>query len=63
MLSEERQKDLESAISQIERQFGQGSIMKMDGTTVGQFPEDSSGNLAIDIALGIPSLALLYFLF
>ena len=38
MLSEERQKDLESAISQIERQFGQGSIMKMDGSTVGQFP-------------------------
>ena len=56
MLSEERQKDLESAISQIERQFGQGSIMKMDGSTVGQFPSVSSGNLAMDIALGIGGL-------
>ncbi len=56
MLSEERQKDLESAISQIERQFGQGSIMKMDGSTVGQFPAVSSGNLAMDIALGIGGL-------
>ena len=56
MLSEERQKDLESAISQIERQFGQGSIMKMDGSTVAQFPSVSSGNLAMDIALGIGGL-------
>ncbi len=53
MLSDERQKDLESAISQIERQFGKGSIMKMDGSTVSQFPSVSSGNLALDIALGI----------
>ena len=53
MLSEERQKDLETAISQIERQFGKGAIMKMDGSTVSQFPTISSGNLALDIALGI----------
>jgi len=53
MLTEERQKDLETAISQIERQFGKGSIMKMDGSTVSQFPVVSSGNLALDIALGI----------
>ncbi len=53
MLTEERQKDLETAISQIERQFGKGSIMKMDGSSVSQFPAVSSGNLALDIALGI----------
>ncbi len=53
MLTEERQKDLEAAISQIERQFGKGSIMKMDGSTVSKFPAVSSGNLALDIALGI----------
>ena len=56
MLTEERQKDLETAISQIERQFGKGSIMKMDGSTVGQFPAVSAGNLALDIALGIGGL-------
>ena len=56
MLTEERQKDLETAISQIERQFGKGSIMKMDGPTVGKFPVVSAGNLALDIALGIGGL-------
>ena len=53
MLTEERQKDLETAIQQIERQFGIGSIMKMDGSAVGQYPSVSAGNLALDIALGI----------
>ena len=47
---------METAISQIERQFGKGSIMKMDGSTVGQFPAVSAGNLALDIALGIGGL-------
>ena len=56
MVTEERQKDLESAILQIERQFGKGSIMKMDGSSVGHYPAGSSGNLALDIALGIGGL-------
>ena len=56
MLNEERQKDLDTAISQIERQYGKGSIMKMDGSTVEQFPAVSAGNLALDIALGIGGL-------
>ena len=56
MLTEERQKDLETAIQRIERQFGQGSVMKMDGSTVGQYPTVSAGNLALDIALGIGGL-------
>jgi recombination protein RecA len=56
MLTEERQKDLETAIQQIERQFGKGSIMKMDGSTVGHYPAVSAGNLALDIALGIGGL-------
>ena len=56
MVTEERQKDLESAISQIERQFGKGAIMKMDGSSVGHYPAVSSGNLALDIALGIGGL-------
>ena len=56
MVTEERQKDLEAAILQIERQFGKGAIMKMDGTSVGHYPAVSSGNLALDIALGIGGL-------
>ena len=56
MLTEERQKDLETAIQQIERQYGKGSVMKMDGSTVGHYPAVSAGNLALDIALGIGGL-------
>ena len=56
MVTEERQKDLEAAILQIERQFGKGAIMKMDGSSVGHYPAVSSGNLALDIALGIGGL-------
>ena len=33
MVTEDRQKDLEAAILQIERQFGKGAIMKMDGSS------------------------------
>ena len=56
MVTEERQKDLEAAILQIERQFGKGAIMKMDGSSVENYPAVSSGNLALDIALGIGGL-------
>ena len=56
MVTEDRQKDLEAAILQIERQFGKGAIMKMDGSSVGHYPAVSSGNLALDIALGIGGL-------
>ena len=56
MVNEERQKDLEAAILRIERQFGKGAIMKMDGSSVGHYPAVSSGNLALDIALGIGGL-------
>ena len=56
MVTEERHKDLEAAILQIERQFGKGAIMKMDGSSVGHYPAVSSGILALDIALGIGGL-------
>ena len=56
MLTEERKKDLENAIQQIERQYGKGSVMKMDGSTVGHYHAVSAGNLALDIALGIGGL-------
>ena len=56
MVTEDRQKDLEAAILQIERQFGKGAIMKMDGSYVGQYPAVTTGNLALDIALGIGGL-------
>ncbi|MYI68063.1 MAG: DNA recombination/repair protein RecA, partial [Boseongicola sp. SB0673_bin_14] len=54
---DERQKALDSALAQIERQFGKGSIMKLGGDN--EMPEieaTSTGSLGLDIALGIGGL-------
>ena len=53
MWSEDKRKDLELAISQIERQYGKGSIMRMGEGAVNMAPAVSSGNLGLDIALGV----------
>ena len=49
----ERNKAVEHAISQIEKQFGRGSIMKMNDENVINIPAISTGSLALDIALGV----------
>ncbi len=49
----DRERAVEQAISQIERQFGRGSIMKMGDERVIDIPAISTGSLALDIALGI----------
>lgn len=51
-----KQKALESALSQIERQFGKGSIMKMGESSREVMPSVSTGSLGLDIALGIGGL-------
>jgi recombination protein RecA len=53
----EKQKALDSALAQIERQFGKGSIMKLGGDNVLKDIESTStGSLGLDIALGIGGL-------
>ena len=52
----EREKALDMALSQIERQFGQGSVMKMGEKTHMGVEAVSTGSLAIDLALGIGGL-------
>ncbi|MGB0902783.1 recombinase RecA [Halocynthiibacter sp.] len=53
----DRQKALDSALAQIERQFGKGSIMKLgDGNAVQEIEATSTGSLGLDIALGIGGL-------
>lgn len=49
----EKEKAVDQAISQIERQFGRGSIMKMGEQAVVEIPAISTGALSLDIALGI----------
>ena len=49
----ERDKNLSTAIAQIEKAYGKGSIMNMDPNSVIKVPAISTGSLALDIALGI----------
>ena len=49
-------KTLESTISQIERNFGKGSVMKLGEREVVEIDAISSGSLSLDIALGIGGL-------
>jgi recombination protein RecA len=44
---------VEQAISQIERQFGRGSIMKMGDDRALDIPAISTGSLSLDLALGV----------
>jgi recombination protein RecA len=49
----DKSRAVEQAISQIERQFGRGSIMKMGEERVLEIPAISTGSLALDRALGV----------
>ncbi|NNF91842.1 MAG: recombinase RecA, partial [Boseongicola sp.] len=52
-----KQKALDSALAQIERQFGKGSIMKLGGdNAIREIEATSTGSLGLDIALGIGGL-------
>lgn len=56
-MEDNKQKALNAALSQIERQFGKGSVMRMgDGTAVRDIEAISTGSLGLDIALGIGGL-------
>ncbi len=49
----ERQKAIEIAVGQIEKQFGKGAIMRLGGDAVSAIPHISTGSISIDHALGI----------
>jgi len=56
-MDENKKKALDSALAQIDKQFGKGSVMRMDGTQVVQGIQSvSTGSLGLDIALGIGGL-------
>ncbi|GAO98305.1 recombinase A [Caedimonas varicaedens] len=52
----DKQKALEAALSQIERAFGKGSIMKLGQQEALEVESISTGSLGLDIALGIGGL-------
>ncbi len=56
-MDDNKKKALTAALSQIEKQFGKGAIMRMgDGSSVRNVDVVSSGSLALDVALGIGGL-------
>jgi recombination protein RecA len=52
----EKQKALDAALGQIERQFGKGTVMRMGEKARVMVPAISTGSLSLDIALGIGGL-------
>jgi recombination protein RecA len=57
-LEENKNKALDAAMSQIERQFGKGSIMKLGDNKTMNVETVSTGSLSIDIALGAGGLPM-----
>lgn len=57
-LSADKQKALELALANIERNFGKGSIMKLGASTKLNIEAISTGALSLDIALGVGGLPL-----
>ena len=51
--SKDKEKSLQSALSQIETQFGPGTIMRMGDKEIQNIPSISTGSLGLDVALGI----------
>jgi recombination protein RecA len=55
-MDDNRQKALAAALAQIEKQYGKGSIMKMDDAAIKDIDVVSTGSLGLDIALGVGGL-------
>ena len=55
--STSKDKSIDLAVSQIERQYGKGAIMKLgEGAMPGEMPTISTGSLSLDLALGVGGL-------
>ncbi len=51
-----KEKALEAALTQIDRQFGKGTVMRMGDKEIVAIPSISTGSLGLDVALGIGGL-------
>ncbi len=58
-MNEDKRKALSSALSQIEKQFGKGAVMRMGDVSIVRDVETvSTGSLSLDIALGVGGLPM-----
>jgi len=55
-MDDNRKKALSAALSQIEKQFGKGAVMRMNDGAAREVPAISTGSIALDSALGIGGL-------
>jgi len=55
-VDENKSKALAAALSQIEKQYGKGSIMRMDSEAIKDIEVVSTGSLGLDLALGVGGL-------
>src|SRR5688572_11135590 len=56
IMDDNKQKALAAALTQIEKQYGKGSIMKMDAEAAKDVQVVSTGSLGLDLALGVGGL-------
>ena len=54
--AEDRAKALETALTQIEKDFGKGAVMRLGQNTAMNVEAISTGSLSLDMALGIGGL-------
>ena len=52
----DKEKALDLALAQIDKQFGKGSIMRLGERVVVQMPVIPTGSIALDVALGVGGL-------
>jgi recombination protein RecA len=55
-MEDNKSKALAAALAQIEKQYGKGSIMKMDAEAIKDIEVVSTGSLGLDLALGVGGL-------
>ena len=55
-MADDKKRAIETAMQQIERTYGKGSIMRFGDNTVSNVEAISTGSLALDLALGIGGL-------
>jgi recombination protein RecA len=56
LMDDNKSKALAAALAQIEKQFGKGSIMRMDSQALPDVQVVSTGSLGLDLALGVGGL-------
>ena len=56
MAGADREKALDAALAQVEKQFGKGSVMRLDSDHIPRIEGIPTGSLSLDIALGIGGL-------